>query len=78
MVIRPIVHNLRVGTDICKISRIQTALLKTSRLERNKSAHPFVHKVLTPQETLYYQARYGQDYIDESMVADKARFLAGR
>ncbi|KAJ8060378.1 hypothetical protein OCU04_010707 [Sclerotinia nivalis] len=64
---------VNIGTDICKISRIQDILTK----HQSKYAHRFIRRVFTPQEQVWYRPRL-LPLIEYLYFMERREFIQGK
>ncbi|KAF2824339.1 hypothetical protein CC86DRAFT_296553 [Ophiobolus disseminans] len=76
MTLRPFPFALRVGTDICNVSRLRQLLLKQRR--NQPFLFKFVKRVLTEPERAYFWHRFGPQHEVLSKVDAVAEYISGR
>ena len=69
---------LRIGTDLCNVSRIRALITKRQHGKAGRPLCSFLSRVLTHPERSYFWERFGNEELVERKVDDVARFLAGR
>ncbi|KAF7925666.1 uncharacterized protein EAE98_006891 [Botrytis deweyae] len=64
---------VNIGTDICRISRIQDILTK----HQSKYAHRFIRRIFTPQEQVWYRPRL-LPLIEYLYFMERREFIQGK
>ncbi|CAD6448496.1 6ea8abcc-fb25-4009-8bb6-6d495f5f0ea4 [Sclerotinia trifoliorum] len=64
---------VNIGTDICKISRVEDILTK----HQSKYAHRFIRRVFTPQEQVWYRPRL-LPLIEYLYFMERREFIQGK
>jgi hypothetical protein len=72
---RPFPSALRLGTDICNVSRIRAMLARGKELPH---VHKFTQKILTAPERAYFWNRFGPPEDILTKLDTASNFLAGR
>ncbi|KAH5339365.1 hypothetical protein HBI57_145060 [Parastagonospora nodorum] len=72
---RPFPSALRLGTDICNVSRIRAMLARGKELSH---VHKFTKKILTTPERAYFWNRFGPPEDISTKLDIASNFLAGR
>ena len=75
---RPFPLPLRIGTDLCNITRIRSLITKRDKGKTGRPLHAFLSKILTHPERSYFHERFGTNESTVHKEEDIARFLAGR
>ncbi|OAL03388.1 hypothetical protein IQ06DRAFT_302387 [Phaeosphaeriaceae sp. SRC1lsM3a] len=72
---RPFPYTLRVGTDICNVSRIRRLV---AREGDRHYLEKFTRRILTAPERTYFWQRFGPSHDVDSRLDVVSNFLAGR
>ncbi|CAO2652780.1 Nn.00g021910.m01.CDS01 [Neocucurbitaria sp. VM-36] len=75
---RPFPYPLRVGIDICNVSRLRAIITRTSDDKPSRSLSQFIIRILTYPERVYFRNRFGPPEEALNKVDAVAQFLAGR
>ncbi|KZM20622.1 Holo-[acyl-carrier-protein] synthase [Ascochyta rabiei] len=78
MPLRPFPFPLRVGTDLCNVSRIRSLITQKPNSAKGPRLKAFLSKILTHPERAYFRGRFGNDESVFRNTDNVARFLAGR
>jgi hypothetical protein len=76
MPLRPFPYALRVGTDICNVTRIRNIVSR--EVDGRPFLHKFMRRILTDPERTYFWDRFGPRHEVHTRLDDVAQFLAGR
>lgn len=76
MPLRPFPFALRVGTDICNVSRVRR--LVAGKFEGRSYLNRFVRRILTDPEATYFWNRFGPQSELHTKLDAVAQYLAGR
>ncbi|KAF1940422.1 hypothetical protein EJ02DRAFT_379791 [Clathrospora elynae] len=75
---RPFPFPFRVGTDLCKVSRVHAIITRHSPSAPLRPLRQFLHRILTDQERQYFWTRFGSSDQILTQAAAVSQFLAGR
>lgn len=75
---RPFPFPLRVGIDLCSVTRIRSVITRKVNGNKGPPLNAFLQRVLTHPERSYFRERFGTDDDVFRNLENVARFLAGR
>jgi holo-[acyl-carrier protein] synthase len=71
-------YPLRIGTDVCNVSRLRRIFATKNRHGQPYMLHKFLKKVLTQPERIYFEDRFGQSQEVMTKLEAVSEYLAGR
>ena len=75
---RPFPYALRVGTDICNVSRLRAVITRRSNGKSLRPLSQFLARILTSPERNYFWGRFGPPEEALKNLDAVSQFLAGR
>lgn len=75
---RPFPYPLRVGADICSVSRIRAIISRPHKGSGKPALERFLNRILTSPERRYFWERFGPADNVSTKFDTVSQFLAGR